>query len=228
MLMRAIRLSLSQLADPQTLRVMAMVVAVTLAIIAAAGVALWQALLHIALPHAQRLTGAEWIGADDAAGLALLLTLFGGWFLFRGVAMAVAGLFTDGIVASVEEDHYPDAFARAVRVPLGTEIRLALRSLGRAVGWNLLAAPFYVLLLVTGVGTLALVILVNALVLSRDLEAMVAARHPALGTHPLDRRQRWQMGLVASVAMVIPVANLFAPVFAAALAVHMLHMPEEG
>ena len=87
--------------------------------------------------------------------------------------------------------------------------------------WNLLAAPFYLLLLVTGVGTLVLVLLVNMLVLGRDLEAMVLARHP--GMAPLSARDRNLLGLVASALFVIPVVNLLAPVLGAAMAVHLLH-----
>ena len=55
--------------------------------------------------------------SDGSDGLVALL-LIGGYvlaafFLFRSVAVGVMGLFTDGIVASVEEEHYPEAAARA-------------------------------------------------------------------------------------------------------------------
>lgn len=223
---RAIRLSLSQLLDRQTLWAMAKVLALTMLTIALTGMLLWQALLHLLLPALQRWTGAGWLGGDDAAGAALVLTLFGGWFMFRAIAMLFAGLFTDAIVASVEGDHYPAAFARAVPVPLRKEISLGLAALRRAIIWNMVALPLYILLLVTGVGTILLAIGLNAILLSRDLEAMVAARHPDLPPRPMRPARRRFTGLVTSVAMVIPFFNLFAPIFGAAIAVHMLHMEE--
>lgn len=219
MLFQAIALSLRQLADARTFRLMLLVAALTCAIFAGLGVLGWQAMLHWLVP---RFSG--WIGAEEAAGIALLLTLLFGWFLFRAVAMAVMGLFTDGIIESVEEDHYPQVAARAVPVSFSRGLRMGLRSAARAVGWNMLAAPAYLALLVTGVGTLALAVAINMVLLGRDLELMAAARHPDLPDRPLARRQRLLLGLVASLAFLVPVLNLFAPVFAAALAVHMLHL----
>lgn len=219
MLMKAIALSLRQLADARTFRLMMVVALLTCAIIAGLGVLGWQALLHWLVP---RFSG--WVGADEAAGIALLLTLLIGWFAFRALAMAVMGLFTDGVIESVEEDHYPHVAARAVPVPFARGAAMGLRSAGRALGWNLLAAPAYLALLVTGVGTLALAVAINAVLLGRDLELMAAARHPALGTRPLASGERLKLGLVAALAFMVPVLNIFAPVFAAALAVHMLHI----
>ena len=222
MLFRAIGLSLRQLTDRQTLVVMTKVALVTLVIILGLGVALWQALRAWLIPLAR-----GWVGEGEAAGIAAVVTALAIWFLFRAVAMGVAGLFTDEIVASVEEDHYPALYARAVPVSFAKGLRLGLKSAGRAIGWNLLAAPFYIALLISGIGTLVLVVIVNAVILRRDLEEMVAARHPDLPEQPMSRIRRWQLGVTSAIAFVIPVANLFAPVFSAALAVHMLHLPEK-
>ncbi len=221
MLMSAIALSLRQLADGRTARLVVAVAALTVGIFALSGILIWRGLEHWV---ADRL--GSWGGPAEVAALALLLTLVLMWFLFRAVAMAVMGLFLDGIIESVEEDHYPEIAARAVPVTLVHGLRLGLRSAARALGWNLLALPAYLLLLVTGIGTLALMIIVNALILNRDLEDMAAARHPSLGARPLTRRRRMQLGLVAAISFVIPLFNFVAPIFAAALAVHMLHMPE--
>lgn len=222
MLFRAIGLSLRQLTDRQTFVVMMKVALVTLALIAAMGVALWQAMRVWLLPITR-----GWVGEEEAAAIAAILTLLAIWFLFRAIAMGVAGLFTDDIVASVEEDHYPALYARAVPVSWAKGLRLGLRSAGRAIGWNLLAAPFYIALLISGVGTLVLVIIVNALILRHDLEDMVAARHPDLPEKPMPSLRRWQLGVTSAIAFVIPIFNLFAPVFSAALAVHMLHLPQK-
>jgi CysZ protein len=215
MILSSLLLALRQLNNARTFRLLLLVAGVTLAIFALFGAALWAVLDWWALP--------AWFSAADnyAAVIAIAITVLAGWFLFRAVAMAVTGLFSDSVVESVEEDHYPAAAARAVPVSLGKGLRMGLRSGARAVGWNLLAAPFYLMLLVTGIGTLALVLIVNMLLLGRDLEEMVLARHP--GMAPLPARDRNALGLVAAVLFVIPVANLLAPIVGAAMAVHMLH-----
>ena len=97
-----------------------------------------------------------------------------------------------------------------------------LASLVRLVGGNLLALPVYILLLVTGIGTPIFALFVNALLLGRDLEAMVLARHP--DRPRFDRPARWSLGLLSAASFVVPVANLLAPILSAAMAVHMLHL----
>lgn len=215
MILRALSLSLRQLGDARTVRLVALVAPLTLLVFIVLGAGWWAALDQWILPR--------WFaGSDGFAGLiALGITILSAWFLFRGVAMAVMGLFADGIVESVEEDHYPAAAARAVPVGFMKGVRMGLRSARRAVGWNMLAAPFYLMLLVTGVGTLALALVINAALLGPDLEEMVRARHPALPA--LSSRDRWALGLVAAAAFLVPVAGLVAPVLGAAMAVHLLH-----
>lgn len=222
-MMRALALSFRQLADARTLRLLLLTVVLTLLLFAGSGVLVWWALDIWVLP---RLFGPE-TGAG-ALPLALLLTIAGGWFLFRAVAMLVIGLFTDGVVESVEEDHFPDVAARAIPVGVMAGLRLGMRSALRAIGWNLLALPAYVALLVTGVGSFLLALLINAALLGRDLEAMAASRHPALGPRPLSRADRWWLGLFPAILFLVPFLNLLAPVFGAALAVHMLHGRRAG
>lgn len=223
MSMRAVLLSLRQLAEPATLRILLLTILLTLLLFALFGAALWVALRHLLLPRIA--------AADDgtlAAALAIGGMVIAGWLLFRAVAMLVIGLFTDGIVASVEEAHYPAAAAQARPVSLATGLRLGLRSARRAIGWNLLAAPFYLALLGTGIGPFALALLVNAVLLGRDFEAIAAARHPAAGERPLTASQRWLLGGASALLFVIPFANLVAPVFGAALAVHLLNSRRES
>ena len=218
MTVRPILLALRQLGEAATLRLMLRVMLLTLAVFVALGVGLWWVLDRWLLPR--------FAGTDDggiAAGLAATVVLLAGWFLFRAVAMLVVGMFTDGVVDSVERAHYPDSAARARPVSFVSGLRLGSRSALRTIGWNLAAAPGYVLLLATGVGTLVLALLVNAILLGRDFEAMVAARHPSGGAHPLSSAQRWTLGLASAGLFLVPFANLAAPVFGAALAVHLLN-----
>jgi CysZ protein len=214
----AFLLALRDLPQPRVLRVLAQSLALTLLLLAVMGVAIfWSA--RWALAHWQWLDEAQ----QDVAGLLVVVAILAGsWLLFRAVAIVVVGLFADGIVADVEGRHYPAAAARAVDVGWRQNISLALASLVRLVGGNLLALPVYILLLVTGIGTPIFALFVNALLLGRDLEAMVLARHP--DRPPLDRPARWSLGLLSAASFMVPVANLLAPILSAAMAVHMLHL----
>ncbi len=214
----ALLLALGDLPRPGVLRILAASLALTIFILLAAGAALFFA-ARWALLHWQWLAGAKL----DMAGIVIALALIGAsWMLFRAAAIAVIGLFADAIVADIETRHYPAAAQRAVDVGWRRGAALAAASLTRLILGNLAALPFYLLLLVTGIGTPILALAVNALLLGRDLEAMVMARHP--DQPRFDRSARWALGLLSAAAFLIPVVNFLAPIVGAAMAVHMLHL----
>ena len=216
--LHAFLLAIRDLSSPRVLAILAQSLLLTLLLLGLSGAAIF---------FGARWALAEWgwldaATRDMASVLVILALIAGSWLLFRAVAIVVIGLFADAIVADVEGRHYPAAAARVVDVGWGQSIRLALASLGRLVGGNLLALPLYILLLVTGIGTPVLALIVNALLLGRDLEAMVLARHP--DRPRLGRSDRWPLGLLSAASFVVPVANLLAPLLSAAMAVHMLHL----
>jgi len=214
----AFLLAIGDLSDPRVMRVLVRSLLLTLLIFIVVGAAFFFG-LRWALDHWQWL-GGVWL---DSAGVLILLGLVAGsWLLFRAVAIVVVGLFADGIVADVEHRHYPAAAARAVDVGWAQNVRLALASLGRLLIGNLLALPVYLILLATGIGPPIFALFVNALLLGRDLEAMVLARHP--DRPRFDRGARWSLGLLSAASFVVPVANLLAPIVSAAMAVHLLHL----
>ncbi|NJR77275.1 EI24 domain-containing protein [Sphingomonas corticis] len=218
-MVRAFLLSLGQLGDRVFVAVLAKSLALTLAIFLAAGAGLWFGIDRLL---------ADWSGHGALAGAAaLVLTVLGAWLLFRAVAIAVVGLFADAIVEAVERRHYPAALASARSVPLARGIGMGLASAARVVGINLLLAPVYVALLVTGVGTAALFLLVNAWLLGRDLTDMVAARHlprqALAGVRAETRGRRFLLGLAGTLLLTVPLVNILAPVLGAAMATHLFH-----
>ena len=223
LILETVPLALRQLADRQTVAILWKVLLLTLAIFIALGGALWWAVDRWLLQPEVGSNPDHYLIAGIALTIAILV-LF--WLLFRAVAMAVMGLFTDGIVESVEEDHFPFAAARAVPVSWQRGLALGLKSALRALGWNLLASPLYLLLFFTGVGLPIALLLVNGALLGKDLEAMVAARHP--DAEPMRASRRWALGLIAAAAFLVPGLNLVAPVFGAALAVHLFHREREA
>ena len=200
---------------PAALRLLAKTLALTLIIFAVAALALW-ALIHAARQY----LGWGGGGFAEAAATALVVIALA-WLLFRTIAMAIMNLFADDIVIAVEQDSYPAAAASARPLGFARSVRLALRSAGRSAGWNLLALPLYLILLITGIGTILLFLILNAYLLGRDLSEMVEQRHAGLVT--MSGGSRWLTGLVSALLFLIPFINLLAPVWSAAMAVHMLH-----
>ncbi len=196
------------------LRLLAKTLALTLILFALLATGLWWGF------HGLRLRFGWGGGGLAEAGATALVMIGAGWLLFRATAMAVMGLFADDIIEAVERENYPQAAATARPVGWGRSIRFALASIGRTIGWNLVALPLYILLLVTGVGTIGLFLAVNAYLLGRDMADMVEPRHPRLP--PLSGSSRWLMGLVSALLFLIPLVNLLAPIWSAAMAVHML------
>ena len=221
-MLRALFLSIGQLGDPAFLKVLAKSLGLTVILFAIAGFGLYWLLIWL----------FGWLGWQEGGGFAAataaaLIAIVSGWLLFRIVAIAVIGLFTDEIVDAVERKHYPDHADRAVSASYTAQIRVGLASAGRAIGWNLLALPLYIILVFTVIGPAVAFFAVNALLLSRDLGELIAIRHV-----PKERWRDWrretrakrmQIGLVAAGLFVIPVANLLAPILSAAMAAHMLH-----
>lgn len=225
-MLRAFLSSLGQLADPPILKVLGKSLAVTLAIVILLGAAFWWGVTSLAASWGWGANG----GFAVAAGAAMIAVI-SAWLLFRVVAVAVIGLFADAVVEAVERRHYPEALARARAVSLARTVHMGFASAGRALLFNLLALPVYLALLVTGIGTVALFVVVNALLLGRDLGEMVAARHMDssairgwLGT---TRASRFALGLVVTGLFVVPVAGLLAPILGAAMATHLFHGRDE-
>ena len=96
---------------------------------------------------------------------------------------------------------------------------------------NLIALPLYFALLITAVGAPMVFLIVNALLIGKDLQEMVIARHDASPDSTPERIApvpRFVLGLIAAVGLGIPFLNLVIPVIAAAMAAHMIHGPRSG
>jgi len=218
----AFLLSLGQLGDRRILAVLSKSLALTFALLATAGVGLWFGARALA-----RWAGINAIGGDLAGAAAVLGGVALGWLIFRALAIAVVGLFADDVVAAVEAKHYPAALASAKPVPLARGLAMGAGSAGRAVLWNIVAIPLYLILLATGVGTAIGFFVVNAALLGRDLGDMVAARHRPAAALPAFRQAtrgpRLLLGATGTALLLVPFVNLVAPVLGAAMATHMFH-----
>jgi uncharacterized protein involved in cysteine biosynthesis len=215
----ALALSLAQLGDRAILSVLRKSLLLTLAVFILLGGAIWWGV--------NRLLEGWTYNGSLAAAAALIVSMLALWLTFRAVAIAIVGLYADTIVAAVESRHYPRALATARDVPMDQSVRMGLASAARFVGVNLLLLPAYLALMVTGVGTAALFLAVNAWLLGRDLGDMVAVRHLSPAELPKWRRRtmarRFLLGLAVTGLFLVPVLNILAPVLGAAMATHYYH-----
>ena len=226
---RALALSFSQLGDPAIIRVLAKSLLITLAIFFAIGVGFWFALDALV---------EDWIVAnlpadysDTVAGIvAFSVGLLGLWLLFRFVALFVLQFFAEEVVRAVEAKHYPREASAARSLGFRQEMANGLRSTLRALVANLIALPFAIMLLVTGIGTALLFWAVNAFLLGRELQDMVWLRHrqDEAELAPMGGSNRFLLGGAIAGLLLVPFANLLAPVLGAASATHLVHRGRAG
>lgn len=243
-MIRAFSLSLHSLSDRRIIILLIKSILMTLVIFALLGTGIWFLADYFIAGWLENEDG--WIASTIAPIIApvitiatFLVTILTGWFLFRVIAITVVWFFADDIIEAVEERHYPDAAQNGIRPGFKTSLHLAIRSLLRVIIYNLAALPFYLILLFTAVGAPIIFLLVNALLLGRDLDDMLGARHklPAAADSPpaqpgqkqvaISRWPRWGLGLVGTAGMMVPIVNFLVPVIATAMAVHMMHIPDD-
>lgn len=150
------------------------------------------------------------------------------WFLFRIIAVLILWMFADDIVEAIEWQHYSHAALNATKPSWIRSLAIGLRSVLRAIIYNLLALPLYIFALFTIVGMPIIFLIINGYLLGRELEEMVALRHNGVllnvpGQWEMGKFERFILGLVMNAAMLIPFVNFLIPVIATATATHIMH-----
>jgi uncharacterized protein involved in cysteine biosynthesis len=214
-MIQALMLSFQSLSDRRVAAVLVKIIFLTIVSIVILGIGLWFALQWV-FGWLNVNDGGFWSGLLSGAMIILFSIL-----LFRVVAVAMTWVFADDIIDAVEDRHYPRQAALGKRPSLGAGLQMAVRSIVRVLGYNLLALPLYLLLLFTGVGTAIAFLLINALLLGRDLEDMLIARHGAKGA--MNKLPRLMLGLIGTVGMLVPLVNFLVPILTTATAVHLVH-----
>jgi len=173
-----------------------------------------------------------WDAPEWLLNISSVALFFGAsWFLFPAIATAVMGLFLDDVIDAVETKHYPHTRARK-RLGIAEAAVMSAKLLMSILLLNLLALPFYLILLFTAIGPVFLFAALNGYLLGREYFEMVAARHlDAKQVAHLRRDNRIEvflLGLGITGLFMIPVINLIAPLVGAGAAVHSFqsHMQE--
>ena len=212
----ALAKAFGQLADHAVVMVALKSIGITLAVFAGLGAGLYFGLVGLSQSY----------GVDESwAGLAaVVLVPVAMWLLFRVVALAVLQFFADEVVAAVEARHYPALAAQARPLPFRRDLANAVKGFMRALGYNLLALPLAAVLLFTAIGPALVFLLVNAVLLGRELTDMAWLRHSggALNGNPTPRGERLLLGGAIAGMMVVPFLGLVAPLVGAAAGTHLV------
>lgn len=217
-------LALGQFADRRIIRILLKTLAVALLVFAAVAIGGWYA-IDWALARAG-LSDSLFAGSEELRGLAsLLFALLGLWIAWRIVALAVVQFYADEVVQAVEASSYPEIAGQARDLPVREQLSTSIRAALRALAANLIALPFALVLLVTGVGAALLLWLVNAILVGRELQDMVWLRHrrDAADPPPVSAGERFVLGGLIAALLALPVINLAAPILGAAAATHLIH-----
>jgi len=222
-MLQALFLSIGQLFDRRVMLVFLKSFLLTLVLLGAIAVVVWFAMHRFADWLAHWL--GQWFDAGTVADIATIaLVLLAHLLLFRVVAIAVIGVFADDVVEAVEARHYPAAHANVRHVPLHQSARMGLGSGGRAILFNVIVSPVYLIALPAAPFVF---FFINAWLLGRDLGDMVAVRHmPEKSLASWRRRNRLRrlaLGSVGTALLLVPGVAFLAPVLGAAMAAHLFH-----
>lgn len=222
--------AVAQLDDPRLRRVLWISIALSLLLFIALWIALWTLATVLPLDAvpgvswlAQTLgTAFDWLAGFLFAGMLLLFTLM----LFPAAITVIVGFFLDSVADAVEARHYPGLPA-ARAITLSETVISTLRFALVVAVVNLIALPFYVLLLFLPPMNLVLFYLVNGYLVSREYFELVAWRRldpPAAARLRRSHRGRLQFaGVLLTLLMTVPLANLLTPIVGTAFMVHVFH-----
>lgn len=158
------------------------------------------------------------VAADFVASILLLVVFF---FMGAPVAALFASFFLDGIARKVEQTYYP-ADAPASGAPFWGSILAGLRLSGVVIAVTFVLLPVDIAL--PGLGSAATIV-ADGWLLGREYFELAALRHVSRGaTRSIRKRHSFAVfgaGLLIALLSAIPLINFIAPLFGAALMVHV-------
>jgi uncharacterized protein involved in cysteine biosynthesis len=226
----ALAKAFGQLSDPAFRRVLLRSVLAALVVFIAVWVAAWIGLSWLG----EALSG--WVAAQEPGGFwvevvewvfgaaGVVGVLIASFFLFPGVMLVALTLMLDDIAEAVERRHYPE-LPPARAQPIGEAVTTALAFAAVMLLLNLIALPFYLLLLFVPPLNLFVFYLLNGYLLGREYFELVAARRfDADGVRRLRRRYKGRVmlaGVVIAFLVTVPIVNLVTPVVATGFMLHV-------
>lgn len=226
----ALAKAFGQLSDPAFRRVLIRSVLAALVVFIAVWVAAWLGLSWVG----EALSG--WLAAQEPGGFwvevaewvfgaaGIIGVLVASFFLFPGVMVLAMAFLLEDVAAAVERRHYPE-LPPARGQPLGEAVMGALAFAAVMLLLNLLALPFYLLLLFVPPLNLFVFYLLNGYLLGREYFELVAARRfDTAGVRRLRRKYRGRVmlaGVVIAFLLTVPIVNLVTPIVATGFMLHV-------
>ena len=163
---------------------------------------------------------AAWLG-----GLVFLTSIVAVSFLmFPAVVTIIVGFFLEEVVGAVEAEHYP-GLPPARTQPTAEVLSITVRFALLVIGVNLVAVPFYLLLMFLPPMNIVLYYLLNGYLVGREYYELVALRRlepgPARRLRKAHKGRMLFAGVLLVFFMTIPIINFVTPVVAAAFMVHV-------
>lgn len=158
----------------------------------------------------------------DAAGTLVFIAIL--VILFTSAASLISTLFLDEIADAVERKHYPNA-PQARDVPLGEAFAVSLKFTAITLVLNFIALPFYIIAFIFPPLSIILFYGLNGYLLSREYFELVSLRHmqqsQIKGIRRGNRGPVFLAGVIIAFGTTVPILNLFVPILATALMVHV-------
>lgn len=151
-----------------------------------------------------------------------IITGVGGWFMLPVLTVLIAGMFQETVIHRVEFVYYPEK-VRTESPKFWPDILHDIKFTILALILNIIILPLYFI----GIGFIASILL-NSYLLGREFFESAAGYH--LGkpdAKELGAQNRFKIflgGLVITLMALIPVLNLFVPIFAVVWMVHVYHL----
>ncbi len=150
-----------------------------------------------------------------------VITGIGGWFMLPVLIILIAGIFQEKTIHRVERIYYPDT-VRDKEPQLWPDLIHDIRFTLFALSLNILVLPFYFF----GIGFIISIVL-NSYLLGREFFESAAGYHvgkpEAKSIGKQNKVSVYGGGLIITLITLVPVLNLFAPIFAIVWMVHVYH-----
>lgn len=157
--------------------------------------------------------------------IVVVVTGIGGWFMLPALVVLIAGMFQEVTIHRVEKVYYPE-HTRIDSPKLWPDLLHDIRFTLKALLLNILVLPTYLL----GIGFVISIVL-NSYLLGREFFESAAGYHlgkpeaKKLGSN--HKKTVYGGGLVITLLALVPLLNLFVPIFAIVWMVHVYHFLQQ-
>ncbi len=220
MLLRAVSLTLGQIADPAFRAVLIKSILFTLVLFSGLTMLFYWAVPEVKVFESDWL---QWLNSvlEVGGGLAFFALLV---LTFSATATLIGGIFLDDIAEAVEKRHYAgDPPGRSA--DLSKTFAVSMRFIGITMLLNILALPIYLIALLFPVLFAGIFYALNGYLLSREYFELVSLRHQdAKAARQLRKANQIKVflaGVMIAFFIAVPIVNLVVPILATAFMLHI-------